>query len=535
MRRLVIGLALALVVSLLAPRSARANDPQPALDAFIRAYWDEERGVFRKTQGSDEEADFWWQAHYMELLLDGYEATHDPKYRAIIDRFFEGFERAHPGWKNDYNDDLNWWALALARAYQLTGEPRFKDRAIGLFTSISAFEDSTYGGGIWWKRNGTGADTGPQKNVATNAAYVVTAMKLYEITKDPAYLAQAKRIYDWVRSRFEANGDHVADNLTGPGSGRLDDNGLSYNAGVWIGANLELYEATNDPVYLERAKATAARILREGSTDGVLHETGDDDFSGMKGILTHYLAQLAPYDPTIAPALRANAEAAARSANREGLTGPSWRERARDGASIQSFGPASAAQVQFHANAASKAPPVPTTLGDDAPPIKPIPEAGPLPGLTTVAAAQATRHGLPLEGDHVAAWNKDGQWIDFHVKVPQEGDYTVVVHYSAGAGDASRYIYANGRGVIDDQKFQGTGAWSQGNTTSFRVRLKPGDNVISIIHDDGKGSDNYLNVSGIKLTPSPGQPPAPSTPPTGTTTTTRPVGFTERLSRSCAR
>src|SRR5206468_1913679 len=64
-------------------------------------------------------------------------------------------------------------------------------------------------------------------------------------------------------------------------------------------------------------------------------------------------------------------------------------------------------------------------------------------------AEEAVLHHLGLEGryagfqgwGYVAGWNADGQWLDVHPTLPA-GAYTMTIRYAAGAGPASRQVYA---------------------------------------------------------------------------------------------
>jgi hypothetical protein len=75
--------------------------------------------------------------------------------------------------------------------------------------------------------------------------------------------------------------------------------------------------------------------------------------------------------------------------------------------------------------------------------------------------------------------------------------------YAAGAGDASRYLYANGAGVTDNVSFPNTGSWSSYSSISLNaIPLHSGDNTVSIIYNSSKGSHNWLNLDEIAVTSS---------------------------------
>jgi len=122
-------------------------------------------------------------------------------------------------------------------------------------------------------------------------------------------------------------------------------------------------------------------------------------------------------------------------------------------------------------------------------------------------AEEATLHNLTTENKYtgytgtgyIAGWNKDGQYVDFNINVAKGGTYTLILRYAAGAGDASRYIYVNGSGVVNNLLFPGTGNWSSYNVVSSSIPLNAGSNTISVIYNSSLGSINWLNLDNIEL------------------------------------
>jgi hypothetical protein len=119
-------------------------------------------------------------------------------------------------------------------------------------------------------------------------------------------------------------------------------------------------------------------------------------------------------------------------------------------------------------------------------------ENGTLHNLTT----ESTNAGYMGMG-YIAGWNADGQYVDFSVSVAKSGTYTLYLRYTAGAGNASRYIFANGTGVVDNLSFPGTGSWTSYSTVSCSVPLNAGTNTVSVIFNSSKGSTNYLNLDHL--------------------------------------
>jgi len=213
-----------------------------------------------------------------------------------------------------------------------------------------------------------------------------------------------------------------------------------------------------------------------------------------KGIAFRYLARLqavAP-DPKVGAVLDASAQAIWDDA----------RDPARNVFGDNWAGPAAPASAPVQASiSATEALSVwAEALGTD-------PAAAP----TTYEAEESVLHDLGLEGSnkgfegwgYVAGWHTDGQWIDFLVSTPSAGSYDAELRYAAGAGDASRQIYVNGKTIVANQAFPSTGGWGTYSTKTVRVSLPSGPSTLSVIYAGSLGSTSYLNLDRLKLTPAP--------------------------------
>src|SRR6478736_3650930 len=296
--QLAAALAVAAPIALVpaAPAAAlTADQATEAFDAFVEAYWDPDADYFftySDHRVHPEHAhgpqgglytDYWWEAQLWEMVMDRYERTGDPEARAMIDDVYDGFRAAYPDpLANDWNDDIGWWALGSTRADELTGDQRYLEAAEDLFAFVSAHEDDTYGGGIWWKNVDVGDGARNQKNVATTAPAGVTAMRLHAATGDPAYRDTAVRLYDWLDDGFHRDGqlrDHVE------GDGTYVDWDWTYNQGTYAAAALELYLDTGDTAYLDDATGAVDWAVANLTSSGTFLREGVDDAGGFKAVL----------------------------------------------------------------------------------------------------------------------------------------------------------------------------------------------------------------------------------------------------------
>lgn len=261
-------------------------------------------------------ADFWWSAQLWELAMDVYVRRGWPEDRVLLDEIYDGVAAANPDFAADYNDDMGWWALAALRAHRLTEQSRYLARATELFERIWGERDEVFGGGIWWRRS-----VRDQKNMATNAPAVMTAVGLHRATGEHRYLHAALTLFDWV-DRHLRRGQHVIDRIE---ADRVIDTAYTYNFGTYVGAALALGEATDDPAVVDLAHTVAAAAFASLPSSGVLPDEGVDDGGGFKAVLVRSLAELARRDDRTATFLGHNAASAWRHRRRsDDLIGPDW-------------------------------------------------------------------------------------------------------------------------------------------------------------------------------------------------------------------
>ncbi|MFD2613400.1 glycoside hydrolase family 76 protein [Paenibacillus gansuensis] len=427
--------------------------------------------------------DFWWEAQLWETVMDAYERTGSSTYRTMIDDIYTGFNNKYPNMMdNAFNDDLGWWALACMRAYEITGTAEYRNRASFLFDQIYNFYDSTYGGGIWWKRDGSS----PQKNIATNAPMVMTAMKLKKATNDANYLTKATTIYNWMKSRL-VSGSKINDHVEGSGSGTVIDWDFTYNYGTFMGAALALYQDTGTASYLTDANNAANYGISKLTLSNTLMYEGENDGGGFKMLFARNLNNLRKQtnNSTYLNFLQQNAtQAFNHRRTSDNVIGSDWTAPTGSGY-IQSLAAAAGASIlQF-------------TPADN--------YTGNIAGNGVYEAENAIKNGIGTESSqsgfngrgYLAGWNSSGTNVTFHVNQNSASTKTLTIRYAAGAGNASRYISVNGTVVAANQSFASTGGWGTWGTVTLNVNLNAGYNSIVIGYDSSKGNTNWLNLDQI--------------------------------------
>ncbi|TKC61262.1 glycosyl hydrolase family 76 [Pedobacter hiemivivus] len=231
---------------------------------------------------------YWWNAHALDVLIDAYNRTKDPKYLTKMDNLLAGcyVKNGNTYW-NTFYDDMEWWALACLRAYDATKDEKYKTMARQYWTWIKVGWSEVKNGGIAWA-----SGSKDSKNACSNAPAVIIAAKLYQLDNNPDDLVWAKKIYSWLKTYVVESSRGLVWDAYGNSS---EDNIYTYNQGTWVGAGLELYKITNEQVYLNDAIRNVNYVMNDQvkfSPKGVLKGENTGDGGLFKGIFIRYMAQM---------------------------------------------------------------------------------------------------------------------------------------------------------------------------------------------------------------------------------------------------
>ena len=270
---------------------ANTRHANSAFGHFMDTYWNASTRTFysqsdhRPWPGGKSTAPMWWVAQAWEIVMDDYQRTRTTWDRQLIDDIYDGWIAFHGGFSSNYNDDRGWWALGATRAYDLTGEPRFLSTAVQLADDQWRYWDSTFGGGLWWRRS-----VRDQKNVATNAPAAMTNANLFRLTGRARFKTRAAALFSWVDGNLRSGG-RLDDRWELPSNRVVVD--FTYNYGTYIGAALDLYSITGNHGYVDSATSLADSAMSRLASNGVLHDEGTGDGGGFKGIFVRNLEALA--------------------------------------------------------------------------------------------------------------------------------------------------------------------------------------------------------------------------------------------------
>lgn len=266
--------------------SSRADSSQSAL---TRHFWNSSQSLYYSTSDKGTDLNYWWQAHALDVLVDGYNRTSDSSYLQNISKLYNGISKKNSGFINNYFDDMEWMALALLRTYEKTGMSKYKSTVDLLWSDIKTGWNDNMGGGICWKK-----DQRDYKNTPANAPACILACRLYRNYGSSDDLAMAKKIYTWLTANLvDPVSGEVWDGINRQSNGQIDKGWqFTYCYGVYLGASLELYKIEKNKTYLDAAVKTADAAIKNLTRNNILKDEGEGDGGLFKGIFVRYLVQL---------------------------------------------------------------------------------------------------------------------------------------------------------------------------------------------------------------------------------------------------
>ena len=284
--------------SLTEKQSFTAADATSAFTSFNTNYYSPLDKLYFSTTEKKDIGAIWTQAIYWDMAMNAYQRSKDPVDLKLVNDIYEGGFKRYDGynWDNTTEwfiyDDIMWWVIALSNAYEITGNPEHLAKAQSGFDRVWKGSYDPVNGGMFWDFKKSG------KNACINYPTVIAALKLYNITKNEAYLNKGKEIYSWSRANlFNDQIGRVADHKVGDDSPGYTD--YTYNSGTCIGASVLLYQATNLKSYLDDARLCAAYVKNVMSdSNGILPAEGDWNEQGvLKSIFAQYMITLLREEP----------------------------------------------------------------------------------------------------------------------------------------------------------------------------------------------------------------------------------------------
>lgn len=232
---------------------------------------------------------YWWQAHYLDCLIDAAMRRSTKARRAAIVRTIRGIRVRNGGKliKNRYFDDKAWLALALHRGSQLEKVARPKQLDDLEFNILAGLDSLT--GVLPWRTDENFF------NVPANGPAAIMMARTGRVDK-------AREVMEWIYGNLLADNGLIQDGLRllidGP---RTTPIAYSYNQGTVLGASLEIALALDDDpaaqiTYLEHIRSLVQAVSMHMATPGGVIDNpvdGSGDGGLFVGILVRYLADVA--------------------------------------------------------------------------------------------------------------------------------------------------------------------------------------------------------------------------------------------------
>ncbi|WP_081713852.1 RICIN domain-containing protein [Cystobacter fuscus] len=255
------------------PALAGNDRADASFDGYNRAFLVKSGGqtFYKKSINDGRYDETFLAALDIQVAEDAYERTGRPDQKALINDLCKTFLVNYPpNWSwNGWNDDIGWFALALVRGYQITGNTEFLNAAKSGFDMAWARGWNTQynGGGIWEEQPYSGND--PRKEPLSNDSLGKVAVLLYQSTYDRWYLDRATQIYDWVTSHlYDANSGQVYTAVYP--DGRLIKDAQAYNQGTFADYAHLLYLTTGNARYYNDAKKAIDYVRNNLTTNGII-------------------------------------------------------------------------------------------------------------------------------------------------------------------------------------------------------------------------------------------------------------------------
>lgn len=299
-------------------------------EGLIKYFWDKQEGVFVNHYPARENENwvYWWHAHALDVLIDGYLRTKDSKYLNNFIKEYKGTYRKNGNtFIHNWYDDMEWMALALLRMWDVTQEEQYKEQVLLLWEDIKTAWNDYQGGGMAWKK-----DQLDYKNTPANAPAAILAFRLYQRFHIGEDLQWGRKILDWnIQYLMDPETCFIWDGINRLGDGKIDyEWKFTYNEGVIIGALIELYKIDGNEGHIDLA-IRIARITKKLIADpnnGIFPYEGVDDCGLFKGIFVRYLYELIRIKPELTDLkewLLQNAQTLMKMGiNKDGLVGGDW-------------------------------------------------------------------------------------------------------------------------------------------------------------------------------------------------------------------
>ena len=305
----------------------------------------------------------WGESEQLEVILDAYETTGKAEYLTLAREMFNWFyNRVGATWTGgsngnydwfgyDFNDDVMWQIIAVARLGLLTGETKYRTLAKRNFDLIykRAYMPE-YGMMRWAESSGDRTST----NSCIMGPTEVAACYLAMLGCGEEYYEKARDLYAKQRQYLFNPGNGQVYDCRVWATGNMNHWASTYNQGTMLGAAVMLYSHYGTAQYRTDAEAIV-RYSRYDMCDdhGIIRvcQVNDGDLCGFKGILMRYVRRFAAElgHPEYNEWMQKNALHAYNNRTPEGVTTSAWLTKSTTETATNAFSCSTAASAAANA------------------------------------------------------------------------------------------------------------------------------------------------------------------------------------------
>ena len=150
-----------------------------------------------------------------------------------------------------YYDDNGLVAIDYAEAFENTRDPAYLSRAKEVFTFIMSGWTDVLDGGVTWLEG-----HGDMKPACSNGMATLAALKIYKATREPYYLQQGIKFYEWMNRHLRDSAGLFLNDIKTENKA-VNPVYYTYNSGSMLEAAMMLYTFTRQQKYYNDAKQTA--------------------------------------------------------------------------------------------------------------------------------------------------------------------------------------------------------------------------------------------------------------------------------------
>ncbi|MCR5180505.1 MAG: carbohydrate-binding protein [Bacteroidaceae bacterium] len=309
----------------------------------------------------------WGESEQLEVVLDAYECTGNEKYLNIAKYVYNYFKnRVGDNWDHlvyddnyhwfghDFNDDVMWQIIAVARLGWLTGSKAYTNAAKKNFDKIYERAYIPFTGLMRWAQS-SGDAYGTNSCIAGPTEVAACYLGMSGCGED--YFEKARDLYAAQRYTLANNMStgKVWDSVVWDPDTKTvkskNEWASTYNQGTMLGAACLLYDHYGDEQYLNDAKKimsfTRKNLCNSYGIIKVCQDESHGDLCGFKGILMRYVRRfvLDLNQPDYKEWTERNALLAYCNRTQNGITGTGWLKKATAESTTNAFGCSTAASA----------------------------------------------------------------------------------------------------------------------------------------------------------------------------------------------